>query len=79
MNNSLITNSYPCGMINAPSAKHILCIEVSTISDKLFQNSVIPNLHVDHYGILQTFEISMIDENQVLEYKSKKDRFHANN
>ena len=55
MNNSLITNSYPCGMINAPSAKHILCIEVSTISDKLFQNSIIPNLHVDHYGILQTF------------------------
>ena len=66
-------------MINAPNAKLILCIQVSTISDKLWQNSIIPNLQVNNDGKVQTFEISMTDENKVLEYKSKKDIFHAKN
>ena len=66
-------------MINAPNAKLILCIQVSTISDKLWQNSIIPNLHINNYGKVQTFEISMTEENQVLEYKSKKGNFHTKN
>ena len=57
----------------------IFCIEVSTIFDKLFHNSIIPRLHVHNYGKLHTCEISMTDDNKVLENKGKYEIFHAKN
>ena len=56
-------------MSKRPPAPLIFCIEVSTISDKLYHNSIIPKLHVHNYCELHTCEISMTDDNYVLEIK----------